>query len=142
VSFKIIGDDIGARFMKASRRNAQLRRRLSEVLQEIEAEKRSEIFALRQRVEDAEAKGGDPLGDLAKQLLHQIAERKSELRATDGKAATGATRSSTALIIALTLSVLAPNISTSHAENLEDSGLAGHASEALGGLSGALHRAA
>jgi hypothetical protein len=44
---------------------------------------------LRQRVEGAEAKGGDPLGDLAKQLIQQIAERKSKLRAAAGEAATG-----------------------------------------------------
>jgi len=85
----VTGDDIGARLVKTIRRNAQLRQRLNEVQEEIEAEKRSGIFVLRQRVEGAEAKGGDPLGDLAKQLIQQIAERKSKLRAEAAKSATG-----------------------------------------------------
>jgi hypothetical protein len=86
----ITGDDIGARLVKTIRRNAQLRQRLNEVQEEIETQKRSEIFVLRQRVEGAEAKGGNPLGDLAKQLIQQIAERKSKLRAAATDATTGA----------------------------------------------------
>jgi hypothetical protein len=58
----ISGDDIGARLVKTIRRNAQLRQRLNEVQQEIEVERKSELFVLRQRVEGAEAIGGDPLG--------------------------------------------------------------------------------
>jgi hypothetical protein len=86
----ITGDDIGARLVKTIRRNAQLRQRFNEVQGDIEAEKRSEIFVLRQRVEGAEAKGDDPLGDLAKQLIQQIAERKSALRSAVAQAAVGA----------------------------------------------------
>jgi len=55
----ITGDDMGARIVKAMRRIAQLRRRLNELQHEIEAEKKCEIFELRQRVESAEVIGGD-----------------------------------------------------------------------------------
>ena len=114
----ITGDDIGARLVKTIRRNAQLRQRLNEVQEEIEAEKRSESFVLRQRVEGAEAKGVDPLGDLAKQLIRQIAERKSELGAAAAEAAAGAIgRSMVMIIIALTLGVLALSINTGNAQN-------------------------
>jgi hypothetical protein len=80
----ITGDDIATRIVKAIRRNAQLRRRLTELEQEMEAEKKTEIFELKQRVEIAETIGGDPLGDLAKQLLQQTAERKVRLKAAEG----------------------------------------------------------
>jgi len=73
----ITGDDIGAQIVRAFRRIAQLRRRLNELREEIEAEKKTHIFELRQRVESAEATGGDPLGDLAERLMQQIAERKA-----------------------------------------------------------------
>jgi hypothetical protein len=85
----ITGDDIGARLVKTIRRNAQLRQRLKEVQKELETEKRSEIFVLRQQVEGAEPKGGDPLENLSKQLIQQIAERKSKLRTATVEAARG-----------------------------------------------------
>jgi hypothetical protein len=77
----IVGEDIGSRIVKAIRRIAQLRRRLSEIEQEMEALQKTEIFRLRDTVEKAESKGDDPLGDLALQLKHEIAERQSELKA-------------------------------------------------------------
>jgi hypothetical protein len=76
----IVGEDVGSRIVKAVRRIAQLRRRLGEVQQEIEAHHNTEIFKLRQRVEKAEAIGGDPLGDLAKQLQQKISERQVRLK--------------------------------------------------------------
>lgn len=67
--------------MKAIRRIDQLRRRLAEVQQEMETHKRTEIFQLMQTIEKAEKMGGDPLGNLAKQLRQQISERQFKLNA-------------------------------------------------------------
>jgi hypothetical protein len=54
---------------------------LAEVQHEVEAHKKSDIFQLRQTVEKAEATGGDPLHDLAKQLMREISERQIRLNA-------------------------------------------------------------
>jgi hypothetical protein len=77
----IVGDDIGSRIVKAIRRIAQLRRRLAEVRLEIEAQQNTDLFQLRRTIEEAEAKGDDPLGDLAQRLTQQIAERQNRLKA-------------------------------------------------------------
>jgi hypothetical protein len=47
------------------------------VQREIEAHQKTELFALRQTIEKAEARGNDPLGDLARQLTQQIIERRA-----------------------------------------------------------------
>lgn len=75
----IAGDDIGSRIVKAIRRIAQLRRRLDEARHELEVLQQSELFQLRQGIEDGEAAGGDPLNDLAQQLARELAERKARL---------------------------------------------------------------
>lgn len=75
----IAGDDIGSRIVKAIRRIAQLRRRLDEARHELEVLQQSELFQLRQGIEDGEASGGDPLNDLAQQLVWELAERKARL---------------------------------------------------------------
>jgi hypothetical protein len=82
----IVGEDIGSRIVKAVRRNAQLRRRLDEVKQEIDALQKSEIFQLKQNIQEAEAKGDDPLGDLAQQLMQEISNRKTRLEAMRAQA--------------------------------------------------------
>jgi hypothetical protein len=41
--------------------------------------KKSEIFQLRETIEKAEASGGDPLGDLANELMQEISERRTTL---------------------------------------------------------------
>jgi len=76
----IIGEDVGSRIVKVIRRMAQLRRRLGEVQQEIEAHQKTEPFTLRQTIEKAEAIGDDPLGDLARQLTQQIIERHTRMK--------------------------------------------------------------
>ena len=75
----ITGGDVASRIVKAIRRIAQLRRRTDEVQQEMEAILQAEIFQLKQTVEESEAMGGDPLGDLAKQLMKELSERKIQL---------------------------------------------------------------
>jgi len=75
----IVGEDTASRLVKAIRRCEQLRRRLAEVQHELETYKKSEIFQLRQSIEKAEANGGDPLGDLAKELTQEISERRNTL---------------------------------------------------------------
>jgi septal ring factor EnvC (AmiA/AmiB activator) len=75
----IVGEDIGSRIVKAIRRIAQLQRRLSKIQQEIEAQQKTEIFQLKQTIEKSEEMGGDPLGDLAKQLMQEIFERQNVL---------------------------------------------------------------
>lgn len=73
------GSDTGARLIKVIRRIAQLRRRLSEAEQELIEQKRMELYELMATVGEAEAKGEDPLGDLARQLNQHITERKVRL---------------------------------------------------------------
>lgn len=65
--------------MKAIRRIAQLRRRQEEVKLELETRKQAEIYQLKQTIEESELMGGDPLGNLAKQLMQGISERKIQL---------------------------------------------------------------
>lgn len=75
----IVGEDVASRIVKAIRRIAQLRRRMSEIQEEIGAQQKTEIFQLKQTIEETEALGGDPLGDLAKQLMEELSERKIQL---------------------------------------------------------------
>ncbi len=75
----ITGGDVASRLVKSIRRIAQLRRRMGEVQQQIDAIQQAEIFQLKQTIEETEAMGGDPLGDLAKQLMQQLSERKIQL---------------------------------------------------------------
>jgi hypothetical protein len=75
----IMGEDVGARMIKTIRRIAQLRRRLAEIQPELEALQLTEVFELMRTVTEAEAMGGDPLGDLARELMRQISERKIAL---------------------------------------------------------------
>ena len=75
----ITGGDIASRIVKTIRRIAQLRRRMGEVQQQIDAMQQAEIFHLKQTIEETEAMGGDPLGDLVKQLMQELSERKIQL---------------------------------------------------------------
>ena len=77
----IVGEDIGSRIVKTIRRIAQLRRRLGEIQQEIEALNKTEIFQLKQNIEKAETMGDDRLGDLVQQLVQELSERKIRLKA-------------------------------------------------------------
>jgi hypothetical protein len=76
----IVGEDVASRIVKTIRRIAQLRRRLDELQLAIEAQRTTEIFQLKQNIEDDEAKGKDPLGDLAEQLMRDMSERKMKLK--------------------------------------------------------------
>ncbi|MBA4143876.1 MAG: J domain-containing protein [Nitrosospira sp.] len=78
----IAGEDVASRIVKTIRRIAQLRRRLSEIQQELDTQKQSEIYQLKTSVEEAELMGGDPLGDLAQQLLRELSEQKIRLAMT------------------------------------------------------------
>ena len=75
----ITGGDVASRIVKSIRRIAQLRRRMGEVQQQMDAVQQAEIFQLKQTIEETEAMGGDPLGDLAKQLMQELSERKIQL---------------------------------------------------------------
>ncbi len=75
----ITGGDVASRIVKAIRRIAQLRRRMGEVQQQMDAMQQTDIFELKQTIEETEAMGGDPLGDLAKQLMQELSERKIQL---------------------------------------------------------------
>jgi hypothetical protein len=76
----IAGDDAGARLVKALRRIAQLRRRLGAVQEEMDAMRNTEIFLLKQNIEELESSGGNPLGALAEQLARQLTEREKQLQ--------------------------------------------------------------
>ena len=75
----IAGMDVASRIVKPIRRIAQLRRRLAEAQQEMEAQHQTEIFQLRKTIEETEAMGGDPLADLAQQLMQELSERQIKL---------------------------------------------------------------
>ena len=72
----IVGEDVASRIVKTIRRIAQLRRRITQIEQKLEAIKNTDVYRLMQTIEDREAKGGDPLGDLARHLKTQISEKK------------------------------------------------------------------
>lgn len=74
------GDDTGARLVKAIRRIAQLRRRLSEAERELKERKQAELYQLMTTVYEAETNGEDPLGDLVRRLKQQTAERRAHLQ--------------------------------------------------------------
>jgi hypothetical protein len=42
-------------------------------------EAQTEIFQLKKTIEETEAMGGDPLADLAQQLIQELSERKIKL---------------------------------------------------------------
>jgi len=71
----IVGEDVASRIVKSIRRIAQLRRRIEEVGMLLEGLKESDVYQLKQTVEEQETNGGDPLGDLARDLKKQISER-------------------------------------------------------------------
>lgn len=75
----IVGEDVASRIVKAIRRIAQLHRRMEEVEREMDAMQQTEIYELKKTIEETEAMGGDPLGDLAKQLMQELSERKIQL---------------------------------------------------------------
>lgn len=72
----IFGEDVASQIVKTIRRIAQLRRRIEQVEQELEALKKTDVYQLKQTIEHQEAKGADPLGDLACDLKTQISEKK------------------------------------------------------------------
>lgn len=74
----IVGEDVASRIVKAIRRIAQLQRRLEEVKLELEAIKQTDIYLLKQTIEEQEANHGDPLGDLACDLKRQVSEKRNE----------------------------------------------------------------
>jgi hypothetical protein len=65
----IEGVDVASKTLKATRRIAQLRRRLSEIEQELDAIREAEIFNLMSTVEEAESMGDNPLGEMAKRRI-------------------------------------------------------------------------
>ena len=75
----IDGVDVPSKIIKSTRRIAQLRRRMTEIEQELDAIREAEIYNLMFTVEEAEAMGDNPLGDLAKQLLSEISRRRKSL---------------------------------------------------------------
>ena len=72
----ITGVDAASRMMKATRRIAQLRRRMAEIEQELDDQRQAEIFHLMSAVEEAEAMGDNPLGELAAKLLQELSRRR------------------------------------------------------------------
>lgn len=75
----IQGDDLGARMIKAIRRIAQLRSRAEEIDKQLSETQTHELYELLVTVQQAEALGSDPIGDLVQEILRQISERKIKL---------------------------------------------------------------
>ena len=76
----ILGEDTGSRIVRAIRRVAQLRRRLTELSCELEAHQQTEIFRLKETTESTEARGLDPLADVAKRLRAIISQREATIK--------------------------------------------------------------
>lgn len=75
----IVGDDVGAKLIRAIRRIAQISNRLKDIEREIQSAKTDAIYQLKVRVETEEANGGNPLVELAKQVSSQIEAARREL---------------------------------------------------------------
>jgi len=75
----ITGVDAASRVMKSARRIAQLRRRMAEIEEELDGVRQAEIFYLMTAVEEAEAMGDNPLGELAAKLWQEISRRRVAL---------------------------------------------------------------
>lgn len=78
-SEEIADQGVELKVLKTIRRTGQLRRRMDEIQQELYEKKQSDIYKLKITIERAELRGGDPLGDLAEQLLQELAERRIRL---------------------------------------------------------------
>ena len=77
---ELIADQgVELRVLKTVRRTGQLRRRMDEIQEELQEKKQSDIYKLKITIERAELRGGNPLGDLAEQLLQELAERRIRL---------------------------------------------------------------
>ncbi|MCE9549518.1 MAG: J domain-containing protein [Betaproteobacteria bacterium] len=77
---ELIADQgVELRVLQTVRRTGQLRRRMDEIQEELQEKKQSDIYKLKITIERAELRGGDPLGDLAEQLLQELAERRIRL---------------------------------------------------------------
>ncbi|RFC38050.1 MAG: hypothetical protein DID90_2727553041 [Candidatus Nitrotoga sp. LAW] len=76
---EIADQGVELRVLKTIRRTGQLRRRMDEIQQELYEKKQSDIYKLKTTIERAELRGGNPLGDLAEQLLQELSERKIRL---------------------------------------------------------------
>ena len=77
---ELIADQgVELRVLTTIRRTGQLRRRMDEIQEELQEKTQSDIFKLKITIERAELRGGDPLGDLAEQLLQELAERRIRL---------------------------------------------------------------
>jgi hypothetical protein len=77
---ELIADQgVELRVLKTIRRTGQLRRRMDEIQEELQEKKQSDIYKLKTTIERAELRGGDPLGDLAEQLLQELSERRVRL---------------------------------------------------------------
>lgn len=77
---ELIADQgVELRVLKTVRRTGQLRRRMDEIQEELQEKKQSDIYKLKITIERAELRGGNPLGDLAEQLIQELSERRIRL---------------------------------------------------------------
>ena len=77
---ELIADQgVELRVLTTIRRTGQLRRRMDEIQEELQEKKQSDIYKLKITIERAELRGGNPLGDLAEQLLQELSERRIRL---------------------------------------------------------------
>lgn len=75
----VTGDGPGFELVRAIRKIAQARARLSEIERDFERVKESPIYDLRVRVEEAESEGRDLLAEMVQALERETAEAKEEL---------------------------------------------------------------
>lgn len=76
---EVVGDDFGAKLIRAIRKESQILKRIKEIDVEISLLQEEELFMLMQSVTEAEGNGADPLNELATNIKIEIAEMKVEL---------------------------------------------------------------
>ncbi len=74
------GEDVGAELIKAIRKIAQMQRRIAAIQEEIKILKSTEIYELKEKVEQSEKDGLDLLGQMVDYLDVQIHEREEYLK--------------------------------------------------------------
>ncbi len=78
---EIKGENVAAKLIRAIRRIAQINKRMVALDAEISGIKSSDIYTLKLKVENEEAAGGNPMGDLARHVTQKIIMARQALAA-------------------------------------------------------------
>jgi len=76
----VFGDGTGVELVRVIRKIAQVKRRLAEIQSETNQIRLSDLFQLKNKVDEGAKQGRDVLNEMASAIKSQIAERQAELR--------------------------------------------------------------